>query len=107
MKPRSTNSFQRGAGCEQRSFPRPDYSYQSVAEAVESPTAVAPKEVQPAQLRPFWRLSGEYFALEATRDYVAEAIFFAWIAAVAAWPVTVMAHQLMTMMISPHLTGKW
>ncbi len=80
-----------------RSFPLTDYSYQSTAEALDRSSAIAEKLT--AELRTFRTISRKFFGGEANRDYVAEALFFISISCVAAWPVTVMIRQLITMMI--------
>jgi len=80
-----------------RSCPLTDYSFQSTAEALSRSSAIAEKGI--AELRTFRKISREYFGAEAAGEYLKEAIFFAWIACVAAWPVTVMMGELMRMMI--------
>ena len=80
-----------------RSFPVTDYSYQSTAEAIGRSSAIAEKAT--AELRTFRTISRKFFGAEAKREYVAEALLFAWISCVAAWPVGVMIRQLITMMI--------
>ncbi len=52
-----------------------------------------------AELRTFRKVSREYFGAEAGGEYLKEGIFFAWIACVAAWPITVMMYELTRMMI--------
>jgi hypothetical protein len=80
-----------------RSFPLTDYSFQSSVQTIARSTATSEKGV--SELHTFRKVSSDFFGAEAGRDYVAEAIFFACIAVIAAWPVTVMLGQLITMMI--------
>ena len=80
-----------------RSFPLTDYSYHSTAEAVGRSSATAEKAI--AELRTFRTISGKFFGAEANREYVAEAFFFVLLTCVAAWPISVMIRQLITMMI--------
>ena len=80
-----------------RSSPLTDYSYHSTAEAIDRSSAIAEKAN--AELRTFRKISGKFFGAEANREFVAEALFFALISCVAAWPVSVMIRQLITMMI--------
>ena len=82
---------------EQRKFPLTDYSYQATAEAVSRSSGATAKGI--AELRTFRKVSREFFDTEASLEYALEAIFFAWILATAAWPVSVMIRQLITMMI--------
>jgi hypothetical protein len=80
-----------------RSSPLTDYSYHSTADAIDRSSAIAVKAT--AELHTFRRISRKFFSGEANREYVAEALFFALISCVAAWPVSVMIRQLITMMI--------
>lgn len=48
----------------------------------------------PAMARSFRDLSNEFLGAEAKRDYVAEALFFAIIVAVSAWPIVSMVQAL-------------
>lgn len=80
-----------------RSSPVTDYSYHSSAEAIGLSSVSAEKAN--AELRTFRKISRKFFGAEANREYIAEALFFALISCVAAWPVTVMIRQLITMMI--------
>ena len=82
---------------EQRSFPVTYYAYQSTAEAIDRSSAIA--EQANAELRTFRKISRKFFGAEANREYVAEALFFIGLSLVAAWPVSVMIRQLITMMI--------
>ena len=84
------------AAREHRSCPLTDYSFQSTGEAL-SRSASAEKEI--AELRTFRKVSREYFGAEAGGEYLREGIFFASIACVAAWPITVMMYELMRTMI--------
>jgi len=77
-----------------RNFPRPDHAYHSTLSTREGSTSAADEKTCAPQPRAFWKVSADYFTVEATRDYITEAIFFAWISAVAAWPIAVAIHQL-------------
>lgn len=79
-----------------RSFPSTEYSFQSTAQ--ETGVSAATAEEKIVETRPFRALSREYGS-EATREYIIEAISFACISAVAAWPMTVLLHELLGMMI--------
>ena len=90
MKPiRQINHKQRGsprdngAGRNHQSFPLTDYNYHPTAETQVSSSAGRPVTRSPA----FHKLSSEFFGAEASRDYVAELLFFVLITGVAAWPV--------------------
>jgi hypothetical protein len=78
-------------------FPKTDYAYHGTAELVEPAPAVA--ETKSSSRRSFHTLSSDFFNKEAHREYRKEAIFFVWVACVAAWPLSVTVNQLMTMMI--------
>lgn len=80
-----------------RRFPLTDYSFQTAAETLDSPAAVANKGM--AELRSFRKVSRDFFGSEMTRDCVAEAMFFAWMSCVAAWPIGIAIHQLTRWMI--------
>ena len=79
------------------SSPLTDYAYQLTAEAVDRSSAIAKKAI--SELRTFRKVSSDFFAAEASREYVTEAIFFASISCVAAWPISVMLYQLLRWMI--------
>jgi hypothetical protein len=81
----------------QRKFPLTDHSYQATVEAVSHSSGVTAKGI--AELRTFRKVSREFFDREAGLEYAIEALFFSWILATAAWPVSVMIRQLITMMI--------
>ena len=64
-----------------RRFPSTDYEYQATAEL---PTTVLPKSIkQPA----FYKLSSQFLAAEANRQFLVELVSFALISGIAAWPV--------------------
>src|SRR5436190_21485346 len=71
------------AGRNHQSFPLTDYNYRPTAETQVSSSAGRPATKSPA----FHKLSSEFFGAEASRDYVAELLFFVLITGVAAWPV--------------------
>jgi hypothetical protein len=79
------------------SSPLTDYAYQLTAEALDRSSVIAEKAI--SERRTFRKVSSEFFGAEASREYVTEAIFFAWISCVAAWPISVMLHQLLRWMI--------
>jgi hypothetical protein len=92
----SNQHYARGEGnlrCDHRGFPITDCSFQSSAGVIDHASANPEKGI--VELRTFRRISREYFRGEATGEYLKEAIFFAWIACVAAWPITVMMYALM------------
>ena len=97
------SSIQRSSKGETHAFrdqspaPLTDYSYQPTAKTVSHGSITAEKRF--SESRTFRQVSTEFFGTEADREYFAEAVFFASISCVAAWPVTVMVHQMMTMMI--------
>ena len=75
-----------GAGRNHQSFPLTDYNYRPTPETQVSSSAGRPATKSPA----FHKLSSEFFGAEASRDYVAELLFFVLITGVAAWPVVSM-----------------
>jgi hypothetical protein len=83
------NHKQRGSRRDNRarshhqSFPLTDYNYRPTAEAEAISPAGQPAIKSPA----FHKLSSEFFGAEASRDYVAELLFFVMITCLAAWPV--------------------
>jgi len=60
-----------------------DYYYRPTAETQLSSSAGRPAAKLPA----FHKLSSEFFGTEASRDYVAELLYFVLITGIAAWPV--------------------
>ena len=93
MKPiLQINHKQRGSRRDNRarrshqSFPLTDYNYHPTAETQVSSSAGRPVTRSPA----FHKLSSEFFGAEASRDYVAELLFFILITGIAAWPVVSM-----------------
>jgi hypothetical protein len=86
-------------------FPLLDCSYQSTAEAVEHISTIGERGI--SEMRTFRTISGQFFGAQARREYVKEAIFFGWISCVAAWPGSVLIHQLITTMISAPAGGLW
>ena len=55
-------------------------------------SAISEKGV--SELRTFRKISRDFLGEEAGRDYIGEAILFACIACVAAWPIAIAIHQL-------------
>jgi hypothetical protein len=77
--------------------PLTDYAYQLTAEAVDRSSVIAEKAI--SERRTFRKVSNEFFGAEASREYVTEAIFFASITCVAAWPISIAIYQLTRWMI--------
>ena len=48
----------------------------------------------PRELHTFRDISNKFFGGEATIDFVAESILFAWITCIAAWPIGLAIYQL-------------
>jgi hypothetical protein len=69
----------------QRSFPLTDYHYQTSLPSANR--AIARKTPLARELQTFRKLSTEFFATEAPRNYVAELLFFILITGIAAWPI--------------------
>ena len=69
----------------QRIFPLTDYQYQT--NALSADRAAAAKTPATRELQTFRKLSTEFFANEAPRNYVAELLFFILITGIAAWPI--------------------
>src|SRR5437773_10978473 len=90
MKPiLQINHKQRGSRRDNRerrsrqSCPLTDYNYHPTAETQVCSSAGRPVGRSPA----FHKLSSEFFGAEASRDYVAELLFFIVITGIAVWPV--------------------
>jgi len=66
-----------------QSFPLTDYNYHPTAESQINSSVGWRATKSPA----FHKLSSEFFGTEASRDYVAELLFFMLITGIAAWPV--------------------
>ena len=93
MKPiLQINHKQRGSRRDNRarrsrqSFPLTDYNYHPTAETQVNSSAGRPATKSPA----FHKLSSEFFGTEASRDYVAELLYFVLITGIAAWPIVSM-----------------
>ena len=65
-----------------QSFPLTDYNYRPAAE-----TQLSSAGCQATKSPAFHKLSSEYLGAEASRDYVAELLFFLLIIGIAAWPL--------------------
>ena len=90
MKPTlEINDKQRGSRRDDRaprshqSFPLTHYNYRATAEA----EAISPAGRQAIKSPAFHKLSSEFFGTEASRDYVAELLYFVLITGIATWPV--------------------
>lgn len=100
MKPLSQISAQRRsyrgeeapAGLRQE-HPVTDYHYHAKSGDLRAPKNRI-KLVPPALAPSFRDLSSEFLATEMKRDYVAEALFFAIIVGVSAWPIVSMIKAL-------------
>ena len=100
MKPTpqiSSNRREEQVGHDRAVKPLTDYSYQSTAKAIVGSSTSAKQAV--AESRTFRQTSLEFFRSEAGSEYVGEAMFFASIACVAAWPILVLIRELTRMMI--------
>ncbi|HEY4282568.1 MAG TPA: hypothetical protein VGM62_05840, partial [Chthoniobacterales bacterium] len=64
-------------------------------------TISAAKTEKLPELTTFRALSRQVYGVEATGEYIREAIVFCSMMLVAAWPLAVTLNQLGTMMISP------
>jgi len=84
-KQRSSRRDNRARRGNRRGLPT-DYNYRPTAETQLSSAAGRPAVKLPA----FHKLSSEFFGAEASRDYVAELLFFLLITGIAAWPVVSM-----------------
>lgn len=60
-----------------------------------------------SEMRTFRMISRQFFGVQAAQEYVKEAILFVSISCVAAWSVSVMIHQLITMTIKAPVGGWW
>ena len=80
-----------------RAFPLTDYSFQPTSQSLRTGAAIAEKGR--AELQTFRNVSREFFGAETRRDYVTEAFLFVSITCVAAWPMSVVIHQLTRWMI--------
>ncbi len=78
-----------------RSFPLTDYAFKATADAKSGSSALLQATRAPA----FHKISSEFFGAEASRDYVAELLFFILITGTAAWPVMSMLACLAWMKI--------
>lgn len=79
--------------------PVTDYSYKSGVSTTAAKSA-SPQKPR-VELTNFRTLSRTFFGAEANREYIKEAIVFAGMMMVAAWPLAVTVNMLSTMMISP------
>ena len=90
MKPMlQINHKQRGSRRDHRarrghqSFPLTDYNYRPTADT----KAILPAGRSSIKSPAFHKLSSKFLGAEASRDYVAELLFFILIACLAAWPI--------------------
>ena len=93
------NRFQKLSDSPRPSAPVTDYAYQSPAPVASTQSSASQKAR--AELTNFRALSRGFFGGEAGREYVREAIVFAGMMVIAAWPLGVTFNMLSTMMISP------
>ncbi len=68
-----------------RDFPLTDCQFQSTGDMRASAPAIRKKSI--SELRTFRKMSSEFFAGEANRDYLTELLLFTLITAVSAWPI--------------------
>ncbi|HEY2125115.1 MAG TPA: hypothetical protein VGG94_06590 [Chthoniobacterales bacterium] len=103
MKPTPQNITGRLMRDDQRSaasrlhVPKTDYALQAIT--AEPVAGALPVDKILAEARSFRKISRQFLELRADGEYLAEAIFFAWISLTAAWPLGVLVRQLTTMMI--------
>ena len=93
------NRFQKLGDAPRQAVPVTDYNYKSPVSAASAKPSSTPKAH--AELTNFRALNRRFFGIEAGREHVKEAIMFASMMIVAAWPLGVTYHMLSTMMISP------
>ena len=77
-----------------------DFAYQPERGATPPTVAAAAVKKLP-ELTNFRAISRSVFGAESGREYIKEAIVFAAMMVVAAWPLSVTLNELGTMMISP------
>jgi hypothetical protein len=102
MKPTPQNSISHSSRGDQRppqdqlGFPKVDYAYHTTfpQPAVAGGPASMTKGVEEA--RTFRSISRHFINDGSTREYLAEALFFAWITLTAAWPLGLLVRQLST-----------
>jgi hypothetical protein len=80
------------------SFPVTDYAFQATTPDT-SVQSSALSEKTAAEARSFRSISRQFIEVGAGREYLAEALVFAWITLTAAGPLGVLVRQLTTMMI--------
>jgi hypothetical protein len=76
-------------------------SHQPASWSRSESTSASKTNTHLPELTTFRALGRQVFGAQAGREYLAEAIVFVWMMAVAAWPLSVVLNQLGTMMISP------
>jgi hypothetical protein len=75
------------------SLPVTDYQYlRTTAEFPGRATDL--KGATPERIPPFHRLSHDFIGSEMKRDYFSEAVFFAIIVGISAWPIVSMVHAM-------------
>lgn len=80
-----------------RSFPPTDYQFQS-SPGARGAAGTAPEFDRASQLRMFRKMSSDFVDSEMPRDYIREAIFFAIIVGVSAWPIVSMVRELLRLL---------
>ena len=71
-----------------------DYNYQPASADLRTSNPQFNKR-PPFRVSPSFRdLSRQFLGAESTRSYVVEAVLFAIIAAISAWPISTMAHAM-------------
>jgi hypothetical protein len=85
----------------QLDFPKTDYAYQTALpeHSVASSPASMARGIEEA--RAFRSISRQFTQIGSMREYVAEALFFAWITLTTAWPLGMLVRQLSTLTFRP------
>ncbi len=68
---------------QRENFPLTDYHYQSTREGSRGVKEI--REAQPR--RAIWKMSAEFFGIEARIDYATELALFSLIGGLSAWPI--------------------
>src|SRR4051794_22650115 len=74
-------------------------SYQQLGATTPKSRPIAERQLP--ELTTFRALTKDVFGVKAGREYIKEAVAFAFLMAVAAWPLSITLDMLGTMMISP------
>ena len=74
-------------GLKKPHFPQTDRNYQPLHELRGGSTTTPANRTLVPDLRTFRKISSEFFGTETARTFVGEALYFAAIVALAAWPI--------------------